>query len=403
MKKKQMMYLGFFLLIIYILLQSIMMYGKYTSARNELAKNAIILSKIIAKDINPKEYKEIVDTKEKNYNYYKLQQKIEDIKKISGAKYVYIKNKLNENELEYIIDADGECLGEVDVNEDNEAFKSVNSISFGSETAKWGGMITGFTPIIDEDKNVIGIVGVDYEFGINITSVKSQLMDGLKNTVIMTILLIVFIIVLYIIGKEKDRNVIKHYGNLVHSLTIMLSKKSDYTWKHSENVAKLSEPLANKFFKDKKKVEIVKWASLLHDIGKIGISSNILDKPSRLTNEEFDKIKEHPIFSKEMLGFTKDNALFDDNEVNIISDIAQYHHERWDGKGYPCGLKGEDIPFMARIVSVVDAYEAMTAERPYKKPMSKENAVNQIISCSGTQFDPEIVAKFLECIEEGKI
>ena len=166
----------------------------------------------------------------------------------------------------------------------------------------------------------------------------------------------------------------------------------------------MGEVIAHKFYKSKKTIETIKWASLLHDVGKIGIPEEILIKPGRLTDEEFKLIKQHPLYSKDILSniFDKNVGLFNDEDFALISDIAKYHHERLDGKGYPCGLKGEEIPIIARIISVADSYEAITAERPYKKAMSAEWAKEELIKGVGTQFDPKVVEAFLECFEKIK-
>ena len=148
-----------------------------------------------------------------------------------------------------------------------------------------------------------------------------------------------------------------------------------------------------------KKLEIIYLAGLLHDIGKIGVSEQIIDKPSKLTDKEFEEIKKHPIYSREMIdeALHNNSNMFNIEEFKVIIDIASYHHERWDGKGYPYGLKGEEIPLTARIISVADTYDAMTADRPYRKALTADKALEEIKRNSGTQFDPTVVDHFLEC------
>jgi len=127
-------------------------------------------------------------------------------------------------------------------------------------------------------------------------------------------------------------------------------------------------------------------AAFLHDIGKLNIPYMILNKVEKLTTQEFDVIKKHAEYGHYILK-SKD-------EFTMIAEYVKCHHERWDGKGYPRGIKGNRIPLISRIISVADAYEAMLAERPYRKAMNKSKAISEIVNNSGTQFDPNIVMMF---------
>jgi energy-coupling factor transport system substrate-specific component len=133
----------------------------------------------------------------------------------------------------------------------------------------------------------------------------------------------------------------------------------------------------------------------LHDIGKIGIPDNILNKPDRLTDEEYAIMKTHVTHGAEIL---KDFTL-----IEHVVDGARYHHERYDGRGYPDGLKGEEIPLYGRIIGVADAFDAMTANRVYRKQMDFGYVFNEMKNGKGTQFDPQIVDILLRLIDEGKI
>ena len=137
--------------------------------------------------------------------------------------------------------------------------------------------------------------------------------------------------------------------------------------------------------------DIVKSAKL-HDLGKIAMPDNILLKPGRLTPDEFETIKMHPVHGEQLLNdFIRQ---MDDSFLNTARDIAHYHHERWDGDGYPIRLKGMQIPMAARIVAIADVYDALSSERPYKKPFSHEKSMAIIVENSGTQFDPYLVSVF---------
>jgi HD-GYP domain-containing protein (c-di-GMP phosphodiesterase class II) len=132
--------------------------------------------------------------------------------------------------------------------------------------------------------------------------------------------------------------------------------------------------------------------SLLHDIGKIGITDSILLKPDSLTEEEWVEMKKHPVIGYRIASASPD--------LQQISSYILRHHERYDGGGYPDGLKGEEIPLLARIISIADAYDAMTSDRPYRQGMPKTRAINELKKNAGSQFDPNLVNIFLEAIED---
>ena len=139
-------------------------------------------------------------------------------------------------------------------------------------------------------------------------------------------------------------------------------------------------------------LDVINFAGHLHDIGKIGIDDQILNKPARLTEEEYEKIKAHPAIGADIVGQL---GLWEKEKV-----IIRHHHEFYDGRGYPDGLAGEEIPFLARIMSVADAFDAMASDRAYRKKMDKSKVVAIITECSGTQFDPVVVQAFLKVVDE---
>lgn len=157
---------------------------------------------------------------------------------------------------------------------------------------------------------------------------------------------------------------------------------------HSENVSILSKKIAEFLGLDQEMRQEIETAGLLHDIGKITIDSSLLDKPGKLTNAEYEMIKKHSEVGYQILKSV--------DAYSNLSDSVLSHHERWDGAGYPRGLKGEEIPLVARIITVADAYEAMTAKRTYRETISKKEAVNELIRCAGTQFDPAIIRALCE-------
>jgi putative nucleotidyltransferase with HDIG domain len=157
---------------------------------------------------------------------------------------------------------------------------------------------------------------------------------------------------------------------------------------HSKRVSEFCEDIAAKMNFNKENVSQIRIAGLMHDIGKIGIDENILNKPQKLSSDEWKEIERHSEIGYRIL-----------SSVNEFSEIAEHvleHHEKWNGKGYPRGLKGEEISLQARIIAVADAFDAMTRDRAYGKALSEEEAINEIRRCSGTQFDPEIAGVFVE-------
>ncbi|GAA6758187.1 hypothetical protein Thermus77838_12200 [Thermus oshimai] len=168
-----------------------------------------------------------------------------------------------------------------------------------------------------------------------------------------------------------------------------LEAKEKQTRMHSERVADIARDLAKAFYNDEAKAQEIYRAARLHDIGKIAIPEAVLLKPGKLTEAEFDLIKSHTKLGAELLSPARKVA-FD----QLVYNVILYHHERWDGRGYPEGLAGQDIPEEARIVGLADAYEAMTAGRPYREAKSPEEALKEVQDFSGVQFDPKLVRLF---------
>lgn len=176
------------------------------------------------------------------------------------------------------------------------------------------------------------------------------------------------------------------------SLFNTLRMKDSFTVDHCYNVAFYSLLLGEKLGLSSSELELLKVAALLHDIGKLAIPDHILMKPGRLTDEEFDVIRQHPAIGYELL---KDLP-----EVKNILPIVRWHHERIDGKGYPDGLKGEEIPFLVRIVSLADAFDAMTSTRVYRSSLHVDEVRKQLVMNANTQFDEQLVKLFLAIIDE---
>jgi putative nucleotidyltransferase with HDIG domain len=188
------------------------------------------------------------------------------------------------------------------------------------------------------------------------------------------------------------KDLLNIYFETIQSLAAAIEAKDAYTHGHSRRVTDFAMATAKKMGCDEITLKTIWHSALLHDIGKIGINESILLKPGKLTNDEFAHIQSHPILGSKIL-----------ESIDFLANVRaqlKYHHERWDGKGYPDKLKGTAIPFGARIIAVADTFDAMTSTRPYRKALSLAEAKNEIIRCSGSQFDPSVVEAFLKIPEK---
>ena len=188
------------------------------------------------------------------------------------------------------------------------------------------------------------------------------------------------------IGKSKD-DLQRAYLEFTGSLASALDARDSYTAGHSHRVSEYSCAIAEGLGLSSPEVGDIRIAALLHDIGKIGVSDSVLQKPGRLTSEEFALIQMHPTIGRHILEGV--------NGFQPYLAVVELHHENWDGTGYPRGMSGEEVPLAARIVHVADAFDAMTSDRPYRRGMSVSEAFGILNRFAGTQFDPAIVGAFL--------
>jgi len=182
------------------------------------------------------------------------------------------------------------------------------------------------------------------------------------------------------------------YIQTVMSLVNAIEAKDSYTSGHCQRVMEISCEIAARMNLDEDTIKDLRYAAILHDIGKIGISVSILNKADILTDYEFDEIKKHPQISYNILK----NVKFLGKGLSAILE----HHEKYDGAGYPNRLKGEEISLLGRILCIADAFDAMTSDRTYRKGMTMEFAIDEIDQCKGIQFDPQIADVFIEMIRE---
>ncbi|MBS4026139.1 MAG: HD domain-containing protein [Clostridia bacterium] len=187
---------------------------------------------------------------------------------------------------------------------------------------------------------------------------------------------------------EEQRKI---YLKFISSAAKAIEAKDRYTHGHTERVSEYAVKIARQLELDMTTLENVRVAAALHDIGKIGLQDDILLKPSSLTKDEFNMVKQHPVIGADILAPLQLHEL--------VLDGVKHHHERWDGTGYPDGKSGHEISVVARIIAVADAFDAMTYSRSYRKALSLEAAIDEINKCTGSQFDPEVVNCFLQVLD----
>lgn len=186
------------------------------------------------------------------------------------------------------------------------------------------------------------------------------------------------------LNKQKELR----QTEIILSITNMLEIHDSYTQGHCRNVATLARDIARKLELSEEEIEKAYWSGILHDIGKVLIPKRILNKKGKLDNQEFEIIKKHPEWGYQTLIKSK--------TLNNIAEYVLHHHERWDGNGYPASLKGNQIPLIASILALADAWDAMSSSRPYRQALSEELALEQIKKNRGTQFCPQVCDVFLE-------
>ncbi len=197
------------------------------------------------------------------------------------------------------------------------------------------------------------------------------------------------------LSREKLIDASSMLSRTIEIIMNSLYEKNSREMEHSKRVASICEKIAQRMNLESNIVSKLKIAGLMHDIGKIGIPDSILNKPDRLNEEEFSLIRKHSEVGYRILSAA--------NEFSEIADYILAHHERWDGKGYPKGLRGTDIPVYSRIISIADSFDAMTSDRSYRRAMSLEQAKREIVMNSNIQFDPSIVKIFIDIIDDEQI
>ncbi len=266
---------------------------------------------------------------------------------------------------------------------------------------------TGLT--VDGEKSTIFSEQIVKNWYVIIVANDKQLFNNtrqqLYTSIILTVIIDIVIILFAVIAarrilkaeqrdEESRKRLEKMNINIIRSLASTIDAKDRYTSGHSRRVAEYAVKIAKKMGMSEEEQNVVFITGILHDVGKIRVPEEVINKPGKLTNEEFDQIKTHPVSGYHIL-----HGIHEDPRIGYGS---KYHHERYDGRGYPNGLAGENIPRIARIIAVADAYDAMASDRSYRKALPQDVVRKEILEGKGTQFDPEIADVMLEIIDEDK-
>jgi HD-GYP domain-containing protein (c-di-GMP phosphodiesterase class II) len=305
------------------------------------------------------------------------------------------------------------------------------------EVDEWGATLSGYAPILDRDGKAVAVLGVDLSAGdVYATQQVVHKRFGLVMVLGLILSLLLGMIIsrritdpieelvegtrrlsrgelgyqVNVRGKDEigelaaafnrmaeelwqtQRKNHRYFYGVIQSLVRIVEAKDPYTRGHSERVASVAAKIAAKMDCSQESVETLKQIAVLHDVGKLGIRDEILNKPGKLTEEEWEIVRQHPIIGEEIL-----------KPVSISPEmlaIVRGHHERWDGTGYPDGLKGEDAALFVQILTVADAYDAMVSTRAYRAALGREAAVAELKKNRGSQFSPRVVDALLQVLEE---
>lgn len=303
------------------------------------------------------------------------------VKTVKGLKQECIKKdgsvKVKKDAVKWIVDRKIPVL----LSELNE--KPVKDF-FHTLAKETGGRIVLSVPLLTKD-SFLGLINLgEREFKKPFSQKDLRVLHTLSTYVVMAIE-----------NEKLYEGLFESYLSAVSALAEAIETKDPYTRGHSDRVSRYAAAIARAMNLPEFEIEGTRVAGILHDIGKIGVPEGLLLKFSPLTHAEFDVIKGHSVISEKII----EKAKFPWD----IRSVARHHHERYDGGGYPAGLRGEDIPLGARILAVADTYEALLADRPYRKGYPKEKVLEIIKEVAGTQLDPSIVSVFLDLVEKGEI
>lgn len=406
---------------------------------NLLRQELTAVASMASTHINGETIKTLTDPAQASSSAYdEIKQQLTAIKATSpNIKYIYTMRATQDpNYLAFIVDADeedpadiGELYDATSLPAMVEAFTKP-SADTQPVTDKWGSTLSGYAPVYDSQSQVVAIVGVD----MGTDKIVGQLSNYRNHTIRVALFcLLIAALASLILANNLTKRLEKLNcaideiagGNLnvaikvdgddevaqlasrinlmaaalhgeresmlmatIEGLVSTLEAKDSYTYGHSSEVATIALKICHALKLPESDTFTINFAAILHDIGKIGVPDNILNKQSALTDEEWQYIKQHPAVGAKIIAGIP--------ALNDVAEIVLHHHDRWDGGGYPEPLKGTDIPLGARIIAVADSYQAMTSNRSYRPGMPPDKALAELERCAGSQFDPEIVKAFLK-------
>ncbi len=306
--------------------------------------------------------------------------------------------KADEHDVETVTATDGEVLVFMNPGDYLDYIPSASVVAMEVPIEPYETTVPGiimYFPIGDDVDHVMS-AEINYKFHRKLTSEPlfwvAHILAG-----IWLIGLVIYVITSLQIKKYKERHERDNeiINESMETFIGFIDAKDPYTNGHSIRVAKYTRLIAEELGYKGEELERIYYVALLHDCGKIGVPDKILGKPARLTDEEFEVIKSHTIRGGEIMSHFK--------SLENAGEGALYHHERYDGKGYPEGKAGEDIPFVARIICVADSYDAMNTNRVYRDKLSKEHIIEELERCKGKQFDPKVADVMIKLIKEDKL
>ncbi|MFC1809658.1 HD domain-containing phosphohydrolase [Candidatus Omnitrophota bacterium] len=446
--------LTLFLLIFAI--TSIALYFVYENTVNvkvqEVRSSLLMIARLTAVLIDGDQHKAIPLSKSgmKTPEYELIREKLRRVQKENPLiKYIYTVAQDSKRDLVFAVDAASEeelfsYPGErYDATQLGKEFEDFVDAQVKKEliTAGWETFVSGYAPVFDSEGNQVALVGVDI-----LSNVLAQARDVTRKTFFYIFFLNIFLSLLlgsllslkitrpikkllegtrviasgnldyHVDIKRKDeigelsdsfnemaaslansyKNLKISFINAIRSLTIALEAKDAYTKGHSERVAKCGKLIAEEMKLSDEECETLENLAIMHDIGKIGIQENILNKPAELTEKERDIIEQHPAIGEDIL---KPITFLDPNLLSLIRS----HHERPDGSGYPDGLQGDEIPLLVSILTVADAYDAMVTNRPYREALSREEAIKELFKYAHSQYSLPVIEALQRIIEKGAL